>query len=270
MSAVRYRERKQRGEYISISKFNTKLWGLEGDRLETIHNGVDTDVFNFNSFHLSNRAVWIGRITPDKGTHLAIEAARKAKINLIIAGPVTDYAYFERKVEPQLGKGVKYVGHLAQAELAFLFQSAAVTLCTPTWIEPFDFVVIESLACGTPVVAFNRGAMSELLDSQTGILVTPGRTDAMAEAIAQAKRLSRYACRKRALEQFSLETMLDKYVRAFQRIIDRHERKKICTSATISTSRVSDTPKKPKRSPNTSKTKLRSSALKLVKTTGKE
>ena len=268
-SAIRYRERKQRGHYISISKFNTKLWGLSGDRLETIHNGVDTNVFTYAPFYHRNCAVWTGRIIPEKGTHLAIEAAAKAKIHLVIAGPISDREYFATKIEPHLGRRVEYVGHLGQEKLVALLQSAAVTLCTPVWAEPFGLVAIESLACGTPVVAFDRGAMSEILDAQTGVIVPPNDTDAMAEGIKQAKRLSRYSCRKLVLEKFSLETTIERYLEAFARIIDRHQRK-ICTLATTYTSTVRDTPKELERSPKTSISPLPSSALALVKSTGGE
>lgn len=317
VSAVRYRERKQRGHYISVSKFNTELWGLDRDRIETIHNGVDTKTFaycsgqllspsrfarqsvargtrvegtvefgyetsypkadgkniltqNVTAFYYRNCAVWTGRIIPDKGTHLAIEAAQKAKIKLVIAGSIGDREYFATKVEPHLGRGVEYVGHLGQAELVELLQSAAVTLCTPIWSEPFGLVVIESLACGTPVVAFNRGAMSEILNCQTGVLVPPDDTDAMAEGIKQAKRLSRYSCRKLVFERFSLETMIDKYLDAFERIISQYKRQKICTLATTYTSTVRDTPKELKRSLHTSVSPLPSSALALVEATGQE
>ena len=269
LSAVRYRERKKRGHYISISKFNTKLWGIDSDRIETIHNGVDTKTFSYLPSH-RNCAVWTGRIIPDKGTHLAIEAAQKAKIGLVIAGKIGDPEYFATKIEPHLNKGVEYVGHLGQEKLVPLLQSAAMTLSTPVWSEPFGLVVIESLACGTPVVAFDRGAMSEILDCQTGILVPPNDTDAMAKAMKQVKHLSRHSCRKLALERFSLETMIDKYIQAFERIIDRHKREKLCTLATTYTSTVEDTPKELKRSPKTSISPLPSSALALVNKTGKE
>ena len=269
LSAIRYRERKKRGHYISISKFNTKLWGLDSDRLEIIHNGVDTKVFGYSPFSHRNCAVWTGRIIPDKGTHLAIEAAQKAKIGLVIAGKIGDQEYFATKIEPRLNKGVEYVGHLGQEELVPLLQSASMTLCTPVWSEPFGLVVIESLACGTPVVAFDRGAMSEILDCQTGILVSPDDTDAMAEAMKQVKRLSRHSCRKLALERFSLETMIDKYIQAFERIIKRHK-ENLCTLATTYTCTERDTLNEPKRSPKTSISPSPSSALALVNTTGKE
>ena len=269
-SAVRYRERKQRGHYISISQFNTKLWELNHDRTETIHNGVDTDAFAYAPFYYRNCAVWTGRILPDKGTHLAIEAARKARIKLAIAGKIEDEHYFATEIEPHLGENVEYVGHLAQQELVELLQSAAVTLCTPVWEEPFGLVVIESLACGTPVVAFDRGAMSEILDSQTGVVVPANDTDAMAAGIKHAKRLSRYSCRKLVLEKFSLNHTIDKYFAAFERIIDRHQRKKICTLATTYISTVEDTPKELTRSRSTAPSPLPSSALVLANTTGAE
>ena len=267
-SAVRYRIRKQRGYYVSISKFNTQLWGLNNNSVETIHNGVDTKTFAYSPFYYRNCAVWTGRIIPDKGTHLAIEAAKKAKIQLVIAGPISDRQYFETKIEPHLGKGVEYVGHLGQDELVALLQSAAVTLCTPVWDEPFGLVVIESLACGTPVVAFDRGAMSEILDCQTGVIVPPNDTDALAEGIKRAKRCSRYSCRKLALERFSLEAMINKYLQAFERIVDGH--KKICTLATTYTSTVKDTPIGQERSLKVSVSPLPSSAVALVEATGQE
>ena len=269
-SAVRYRERKKRGHYISVSKSNTELWGLSKDRLDIIYHGVDTKVFKYSPFYHRNCAVWSGRIIPDKGTHLAIEAARKAKIKLVIAGNIGDRQYFESKIEPHLGKTVEYVGHLQQQELVELLQSAAMTLCTPVWSEPFGLVVIESLSCGTPVVAFDNGAMSEILDNQTGIIVPPGDTDAMAEAIKQAKRLSRYSCRKLALEHFCIENTIDKYVKTFKRIISQHNKKKICTLATTFTSTVKDTLKEPEQLLDTSISPSPLSALKLVKTTGME
>ena len=268
-SAVRYRERKQRGHYISISNFNTKLWNLN-ERIETIHNGVDTKVFAYSAFCHQNCAVWTGRIIPDKGTHLAIEAAKKAKINLVIAGPISDRQYFATKIEPHLGRGVEYVGHLGQEDLVALLQSAAVTLCTPVWAEPFGLVVIESLACGTPVVAFDRGAMSEILDCQTGMVVPPDDTDAMAKAIKQAKCCSRYSCRKLVLERFNLETTIDKYLQTFERIVSQHQPKKICTSATTYTSTGKDTPIAPEQSPKTSVSPLPSSGLALAEAAGRE
>ena len=267
LSAVRYREKQQRGHYISVSRFNSKLWGLKS-RFEIIHNGVDTNVFTYSDLGLKNHVVWTGRIIPDKGTHLAIAAAQKVGVELTIAGPISDRNYFERQIVPHFGRGVTYAGHLAQTQLVKLLHSAAVTLCTPLWSEPFGLVVVESLACGTPVVAFDRGAISEIIDERTGVVVPPDDIDAMAEGIQKAQNLSRYACRNSVLERFNLDTMLDKYVRAYERIIHRHHRQKICTLATTYTSTVTDTLKEPEPLPNTVKSLSPSSALMSPDKTG--
>lgn len=224
LSGVRYQQRKNRGCYISVSRFNSKLWGLEQNNLKVIHNGVDTEVFTYNGSNVKDYALWTGRIIPEKGTHLAIAAAQKAGIDLVIAGPKSDRLYWQQQIAPYLGKGVIYAGHLEKTELVALLNSAAVTLCTPVWSEPFGLVVIESLACGTPVVAFNRGAISEILNKDTGILVTPEDTDAMAEGIKKAFSLSGDACRKLAVENFSLDTMLDRYIAAYKSIIQQYKK----------------------------------------------
>ncbi|MGB3650778.1 MAG: glycosyltransferase family 4 protein [Rivularia sp. (in: cyanobacteria)] len=249
-SAVKHR--KRRANYISISKFNAESWGLNNGLSQIIYNGVDTDIFSFTDNNSKDFAVWTGRIIPCKGTHLAIEAAKKANINLVIAGPICDSEYFENQVKPHLNEGIQYVGHLGKKELISLIQTASVTLCTPVWSEPFGLVVIESLSCGTPVVAFNRGAIAEIIDTNTGILVTPDDTDAMAVAIKQAKYLSRYACREKVLSNFSLDAMLSNYLQAFEQIANtRTSRHKPCTSATTSTLTVRDTYKGRRRFQNT-------------------
>lgn len=249
-SAVKHRKRS--GNYISISKFNADSWGLNNGLSKVIYNGVDTDIFSFSNTSSKDFAVWTGRILPCKGTHLAIEAAKKANINLTIAGPICDSEYFENQVKPHLNEGVQYAGHLGKGELISLIQSASVTLCSPVWAEPFGLVVIESLSCGTPVVAFNRGAITEIIDENTGILVTPDDTEAMAQAIKKAKFLSRYACRERVIRHFSIDTMLSNYLQVFERTANtRISRQKSCTSATISTPTARDTYKGRRRFQNT-------------------
>lgn len=249
-SAVKHRKRT--GNYISISQFNAESWGLNNGLSEIIYNGVDTDIFSFTDNKSKDFAVWTGRIIPCKGTHLAIEAAKKANINLIIAGPICDSEYFENQIKPHLSQGVHYAGHLGKNELVSLIQNASVTLCTPVWSEPFGLVVIESLSCGTPVVAFNRGAIAEIIDENTGILVAPDDTDAMAKAIKQAKYISRYACREKVLCRFSIDAMVSNYLHAFERLVNtRTKTRKSCTSATISTLTERDTYKGRRKLQNT-------------------
>ena len=249
-SAVKHRKRT--GNYISISKFNAESWGLNNGLSKVIYNGVDADIFSFANNHSQDFAVWTGRIIPCKGTHLAIEAAKKANINLVIAPPICDDEYFEKQIKPHLNEGIQYAGHLAKNELVSLIQNASLTLCTPIWAEPFGLVVIESLSCGTPVVAFNRGAIAEIIDENTGILVTPDDTDAMARAIKQAQYISRYACRERVLKHFSIDAMLSNYLQVFEHIANtRISKKKSCISATTSTLTAKDTYKGRRKLQNT-------------------
>ncbi|MBV6627550.1 MAG: glycosyltransferase family 4 protein [Rivularia sp. (in: Bacteria)] len=249
-TAVKHRKRSH--NYISISQFNAASWGLNNGLSQVIYNGVDTDIFAFNDKNVQDYAVWTGRIIECKGTHLAIEAAKKAGINLVIAGPICDRSYFEQQVEPHLNEGIQYVGHLGKDKLISLIQQASVTLCTPIWSEPFGLVVIESLSCGTPVVAFDRGAITEIIDENTGILVNPDDTDAMAYSIKQANYMSRYACRERALTYFSVDAMLSNYLQSFELIADsRINKQKSCTSATISTLTAKGTYKGRKKLQNT-------------------
>jgi glycosyltransferase involved in cell wall biosynthesis len=249
-SAVKHR--KRRGNYISISQFNAESWGLNNGLSQIIYNGVDTNIFSFSDNNSKDFAVWTGRIIPCKGTHLAIEAAKKAKINLVIAGPICDSEYFEKQVKPHLNEEIQYAGHLGKNELIPLIQSATVSLCTPVWAEPFGLVVIESLACGTPVVAFNRGAIAEIIDENTGILVPPDNTDAMAQAIKKTKYISRYACRERAIVHFSIDAMLSNYLQVFERIANtRMSRHKSCISVTTSTLMERDTYKGRRKLQNT-------------------
>jgi glycosyltransferase involved in cell wall biosynthesis len=160
---------------------------------------------------VGEHALWSGRLVPDKGAHLAIDAARKASIPLRLAGQRVDERYFKEQIEPRLGPGVEYLGHLQRAELAVELAGAAVALVTPCWDEPFGLVVAEALACGTPVAAFNRGAMADLISDEVGCLVPPNDVAALADAMVVARGKSRSACRARAEALWNHDLMLDRY-----------------------------------------------------------
>jgi len=207
---------------VSVSRTNAKAWSplaLDG----VIPNGVELPRWLPGSG--GDAAVWWGRLVPEKAPHLAIVAARRAGIDLRLAGPRHDDAYFDAEIAPRLGGGVEYVGHLGLDATAELVGSSAVALVTPTWEEPFGLVVAEALACGTPVAAFARGALVELLDEQTGRLAPPDDVTALACAVDEAAGLDRMTCRRRAEERFSAATMADGYESWFQNLLRRqHER----------------------------------------------
>ncbi|MDG5487821.1 glycosyltransferase family 4 protein [Sphingomonas sp. BGYR3] len=194
--------------FVGVSRAVAQMWGhvVAVDRV--IHNGIDLDSFRFApDADPDPYLIWYGRIVPEKGTHLAIRAARATPYRLRICGPISDQAYFDAEVAPLLGDGVVYEGHLSHDRLAGLIGGARAALVTPRWDEPYGLVVAEALACGVPIAAFDRGAISEIITGQTGVLARPDDPDALAGAAMQAVTLDRAACRMRA-ERFCDATVM--------------------------------------------------------------
>ncbi|MDA0185767.1 glycosyltransferase family 4 protein [Solirubrobacter phytolaccae] len=200
--------------FVAVSAHTAAAWSHLIPDAHVIHNGVD--VHRWRPGSGGGPAVWFGRLVPEKGAHLAIDAAVLAGRELRLAGPISDRTYFEQEIRPRLTQpGIEYVGHRTQAQLAELVGDASVALVTPCWDEPYGLVVAEALACGTPVAAFARGALPELLDDACGRLVEPGDVRALAAAVDDAAQLSRAAARRHAVEECSLETMVGRYVELY-------------------------------------------------------
>jgi glycosyltransferase involved in cell wall biosynthesis len=188
------------------------------DYLATIHHGIDTDAF---ALHPSpgGYLLFFGRIHPDKGAAEAIEVALACGIPLVLAGIVQDERYFEERVKPRLdGTRVTFLGPVAAAERAELLGGAQALLHLISFDEPFGYSVVEALACGTPVIAFPRGSMAELIDEgETGVLVA-GVGEAAA-AVERAAGLDRAAIRARAVARFGVERMIDEYLAAYAAVV---------------------------------------------------
>jgi glycosyltransferase involved in cell wall biosynthesis len=200
----------QRMRFVAVSAHNAGMWRSIVPNVSVAPNGVDCRLWpaGFGGDGL----IWFGRITPEKAPHLAIAAARRAGLPLRLAGPIHDRRYFDRQVQPALSPDVVYLGHLRQKALAAEVGRAAVTLVTPVWDEPYGLVVAESLACGTPVVAFDRGGIPEILTAESGEVVPRGDVEAMAAAALRAARLSRADCVRRAESYCDLPHMVDTYL----------------------------------------------------------
>ncbi|HLP07897.1 MAG TPA: glycosyltransferase family 4 protein [Opitutaceae bacterium] len=189
--------------------------------LPVIENGVPTAALQWRG-RKADYVAWLGRICPEKGVHLAIEAARLAGVALQIAGRVFPFAahetYFAEEIRPHLGARCRFLGPARFAEKpAFLGQARAL-LVTSTVPETSSLVAMEALACGTPVVAFRRGALEEIVEpGVTGFLVQD--TAEMAEAIAAAAQLDPEVCRERARRRFSLERMTARYLALYGQLI---------------------------------------------------
>jgi len=204
------------GHVVSVSRSNAAQW-TAGTVDEVIANGIDCDVWTPDPTVRPTGAVWFGRLVPEKAPHLAIHAARRAGIPLVLVGPVHDRPYFATQVAPWLDDDVRYAGHLDSAGCARLVAGAEVCVVTPMWAEPFGFVVAEALACGTPVAGFANGAVPELVTADVSRLAAAGDVDALAGAILAARDLDRDACRRHAVERFCLQRMVDRYEQVFLR-----------------------------------------------------
>lgn len=205
--------------YVSVSRSNAEAWKPFVKDCQVINNGVDTAGWQFNADPSGGYVIWFGRIHPDKGTHLAIGAAKKAGRKIKIAGTIADRNYFDVYVAPLLDDKVELVGACDHTQLNELIGNADVSVITPCWDEPFGLVVAESLACGTPVAGIARGALPYILCEQTGCLTTSNRTDELAECILNAALLDRAACRKRAETTLDAGHMTDAYENLFEEVV---------------------------------------------------
>ncbi len=200
--------RKYKTPLVSISN-NQKKVAPDLNYLATIYNCVDTEVFAFNP-RPDDYYFTIGTIGEHKDPYLAVEAARKSGLKLILAGRMRDEKYFEGKIKPYLGRKIKYLGEIGLREKLKYFQKARALVFTPNWSEPFGLVMIEAMSCGTPVIATRHGAVPEVVkDGVTGFIVDDLKS--LIEAIKKIDSIDRLACRQRVERKFTVQKMIDKY-----------------------------------------------------------
>jgi glycosyltransferase involved in cell wall biosynthesis len=210
-----FRAYQDRVHYVAIS---------EADRAPdlryaaTIHHGIPIEQFPFDAAG-SNDLLFFGRVHPDKGAAEAIAAAHAAGRRLVMAGIVQDQSYFDRLVAPAIdGERVRFIGAVGGEDRARMLGAAHCLLHLINFDEPFGLSVIEAMACGTPVIACNRGSMPELIDhGVTGFLV-----DSMGEAVAAIDwigQIDRAACRAAVMERFTVDRMADAYLALYRSIL---------------------------------------------------
>jgi glycosyltransferase involved in cell wall biosynthesis len=167
--------------------------------------------------------LFLGRMSPDKGAHRAVAVAMEMGLPLKIAGKLhepKEHEYFDQFVAPHLGSGIEYLGEVTHGQKVELLQHARATLFPIEWEEPFGLVMIESMACGTPVIATRRGSVPEVIEhGRSGIIVDDYRI--MAAALAEADKIDPLECRRFVEERFSPIRMVADYVKAYKTAVER-------------------------------------------------
>ncbi|MDQ1383266.1 MAG: hypothetical protein QOG65_645 [Actinomycetota bacterium] len=188
-----------------------------------IHHGVDPEAFPVGRGD-GGYVLFLGRMAPEKGAREAAIAARRAKVPLLMAAKLreaTEHAYFDDQVRPLLGDGIEYLGEVDHEQKLALLAGASALLNPIQWPEPFGLVMIEALACGTPVLAFPNGAAPEIVeDGHTGYLCAD--TDIMSHRIHDARTIDRQACRAAVERHFSTSRMCQDHVALYDRVVAHH------------------------------------------------
>ncbi len=210
-----YKKYNNTSYYVSISNSDRSP---ELNYTATVYNGIDTRAFSFSS-ESDNYLLFFSRIHPEKGVSEAIEIAKKSNRKLIISGLIQDQEYFTNKVNPYIdGQEVIYVGNSGPVDRNKLLGGAFALLHPISFEEPFGLSVVEAMICGTPVVAFNRGSMSELIvNNKTGFLVN--NVEEAVEAVNSVQFIDRRACTEWASSNFSRQQMVDGYLGVYEKIL---------------------------------------------------
>jgi len=215
-----YHEHKD-SYYVSISDSDRNK---DLPYLATVYNGIDLSCLTFRP-KAGNKLVFLGRIHMDKGTHLAIEVAKKASMDLIIAGIIQDQDYFDELVKPHINDStIQFIGAVGPVERDELLKQAYAVLHLNTIPERFGLVMAESMAAGVPVIAMDLGSCREVIaDKKTGYLVN--NVAEAVEAVSKIEKIERRNCRLRVEENFTIERMVEKYEKVYEKIFELESQK---------------------------------------------
>ncbi|HHE75173.1 MAG TPA: glycosyltransferase family 4 protein [Desulfobacteraceae bacterium] len=217
-----YRKYNRKVFYVSISDADRSP---DLDYIKTIHHGIDINQFDFRA-EPDNYLLFFGRIHHDKGAREAVEIARACNRELILAGIIQDNTYYHQYIEPYLDKNnVVYVGSVGPVDRNQLLGKATALLHPINFNEPFGLSVIESMACGTPVITFNRGSMPELIENgKCGFLVNT--VDEVIDAVRRIKDIDRAYCRHHVEQYFTADQMVEKYIQVYETILEKMKKEK--------------------------------------------
>ncbi len=215
-----YKKYNDYSHYVAISDSDKSP---ELDYIATIHHGIDVAQFSFSGAE-GEYLLFFGRIHPDKGVYEAIQVAQRVGMKLVIAGIIQDQNYFAAMVEPHIdGANVEYLGSVGPDRRAEVLGQAIALLHLISFDEPFGLSLVESMACGTPVIAFRRGSMPEIIrHGETGYIVDD--IEGAINAVAAIKSIDRTQCRADVDQRFTSARMARDYVRVYQEILNGEAR----------------------------------------------
>lgn len=210
-----YKKYNDINNYVSISNSDRSQ---ELEYIATVYNGINEKEFTFREKH-GDYLLFFGRIHHEKGTHECIQIAKSTGMKLIISGFIQDEKYFKEKIEPFINnEDIVYVGNSGPGKRDELLGGACALLHPINFEEPFGLSVVESFFCGTPVIAYNRGSMPELIiDGKTGFLVSD--INEAVESLKDIKKLNRKDCRNWAESKFTRSKMAGDYIEVYKKIL---------------------------------------------------
>jgi glycosyltransferase involved in cell wall biosynthesis len=207
-----YREHGAKARLVALSAYQRDAAPPEAGRPEVVPNPLRMDEWPFSA-EKEDFVLWIGRMSPDKGPHRAIDAARRAEVPLVLAGPVQpgQEEFFAAEIEPHVDDdAVRYIGEADATTKRDLYRRARAFLMPIRWPEPFGLVMVEAMACGTPVIAFPEGSAPEIVtDGESGFVVDDEA--GMAAAIGRLDELDPARCREVTAERFGVDAVVERY-----------------------------------------------------------
>ncbi|HIE17461.1 MAG TPA: glycosyltransferase family 4 protein [Dehalococcoidia bacterium] len=211
-----------KGWYNTISHSAKSLLPPKDRFAGVIYNAIDCASYPFNGGRRDDYLLFLSRMSPEKGPHLAVDVARQLKLRLILAGNVhpVDMKYFQSQVLPQIdGKMIQYLGEVELSQKHDLLSRALCLLAPITWPEPFGLFLVEAMACGTPVIAFNRGSAPEVVrHGVTGFVVDT--LQEMVESVYRLDKIDPMNCRRHAEQNFDVPRMADDYLAAYHNVLE--------------------------------------------------
>lgn len=211
--------KKYSNTYLVSISFADREHAPDLNYFGNVYHGIPLNEYQFNG---KPESYWcfIGRISPEKGVHMAIKLIKKLGLELKIAGLIQDQKYFDDEIKPNLNQKIQYLGLITEEEKKKLLKGAVGFLHLNTYPEGFGITLIESMACGTPVIGMNLGSIPEVIEDQkTGFVVNT--LEEAEAAINKIDQISRKDCRERVEKNFTIEKMVDEYEKVYRKILDK-------------------------------------------------